>query len=83
MRSLTANGGNVWFAQPDDCTAFFAGLYVSRWKSVRKVRDGESTDDLFGFLTTEPNAVVAAVHPKAIPVILTDQADWETWLTAP
>ena len=26
--------------------------------------------ELFGFLTTEANAVVAPIHPKAMPVIL-------------
>ena len=36
---------------------------------------------LFSFLTTEPNAVVAPVHPKAMPVLLLDEADRETWLT--
>lgn len=50
---------------------------------MRKLKDGETTDYLFSFLTTEPDAVVAAVHPKAMPVILTEPADWETWLTAP
>ena len=35
---------------------------------------------LFAFLTTEPNAVVAPIHPKAMPVIL-DRADWDQWLT--
>ena len=39
--------------------------------------------DLFGFLTSAPNAEVAAIHPKAMPVILTERAEWETWLTAP
>ena len=34
-------------------------------------------------LTCEPNAEVAAVHPKAMPVILTTAAEIETWLTAP
>jgi hypothetical protein len=29
---------------------------------VRKVKEGETTNDLFGFLTTEPNDVVGAVH---------------------
>ena len=38
---------------------------------MRKVKEGETTNDLFGFLTTEPNAEVGAVHPKAMPVILT------------
>ena len=77
------NKGNVWFALSDDRPAFFAGLHVSGWKSVRKLKDGATTDDLFGFLTTEPNAVVAFVHPRAMPVILTEPKEWETWLTAP
>jgi putative SOS response-associated peptidase YedK len=48
--------------------------------SVRKVREGETTnDDLYAFLTT--NAEVGAVHPKAMPVILT--AEVEMWMTAP
>ena len=56
---------------------------MPRWTSVRKLKDGETNDDLFGFLTTAPNAMVAAVHPKAMPVILTELAEWEQWLTAP
>jgi putative SOS response-associated peptidase YedK len=44
---------------------------------------GETTNDLFGFLTAEPNAEVKAIHPKAMPVILTTAAEVETWLTAP
>ena len=39
--------------------------------------------DLFGFLTSAPNAEVGAVHPKAMPVILTERTEWETWLSAP
>jgi putative SOS response-associated peptidase YedK len=27
---------------------------------------------LFGFLTTEANSIVAPIHPKAMPVILTE-----------
>jgi hypothetical protein len=38
------------------------------------VKEGETTNDLFGFLTTEPNGVVAPIHPKAMPVILTTEA---------
>ncbi len=73
----------VWFARDDTRPlAFFAGLWT-RWTCVRKVAEGEVTCDLFGFLTTEPNAEVAAVHPKAMPVILTDPEEIETWLRAP
>ncbi|AIQ89598.1 protein of unassigned function [Methylobacterium oryzae CBMB20] len=35
-------------------------------------------EDLFAFLTIEPNAEVGAVHPKAMPVILTKPEGWAT-----
>lgn len=38
---------------------------------------------VYGFLTTEPNAVVAPIHPKAMPVILTTAEEHEVWLRAP
>ena len=61
----------VWFALgPDRPLAFFAGVRTE-WTSVRKLKEGEVTADLFGFLTCPPNAEVAPVHPKAMPVILT------------
>jgi putative SOS response-associated peptidase YedK len=34
-------------------------------------------------LTTEPNAVVSTIHPKAMPVILTTAEEIETWMKAP
>ena len=40
----------------------------------------EGEHELFGFLTTEANAVVAPIHPKAMPVILTSPAEVDTWL---
>ena len=73
----------VWFALGEDRPlAFFAGIWTS-WTSVRKVKEGENTNDLFAFLTTEPNKEVAAIHPKAVPVILTKPEEIETWMTAP
>jgi putative SOS response-associated peptidase YedK len=47
------------------------------------VKEGKVRTDLFGFLTTTPNAEVRAVHPQAMPAILTEPAEWETWLSAP
>jgi putative SOS response-associated peptidase YedK len=38
---------------------------------------------VFGFLTTEPNALVGQYHPKAMPVILTTQDEIDTWMEAP
>jgi putative SOS response-associated peptidase YedK len=73
----------VWFALDETRPlAFFAGIWTN-WKSVRKVKEGEVTADLFAFLTTEPNAEVGAIHPKAMPVILTTEDECEIWLTAP
>jgi putative SOS response-associated peptidase YedK len=73
----------VWFAFDDARPiAFFAGIWV-RWTSVRKVKEGETTNDLFAILTTAPNAEVGAVHPKAMPVILRDAAEVDLWLNAP
>lgn len=73
----------VWFALDETRPlAFFAGIWT-RWTSVRKVKEGETTNDLFAFLTTEPNAVVAPIHAKAMPVILTHGDEVEAWLKAP
>jgi putative SOS response-associated peptidase YedK len=73
----------VWFALDDSRPlAFFAGIWT-RWTSVRKVKEGETTNDLFAFLTTEPNAIVGPIHPKAMPVILTRTDEIEAWLARP
>jgi putative SOS response-associated peptidase YedK len=78
-----AKGGNVWFALDESRPmACFAGIWCN-WTSVRKVKEGETTNDLFGFLTSEPNAEVGEVHPKAMPVILRTQVEIEQWMTAP
>lgn len=75
---------NVWFALDESRPlCFFAGIWLPQWRSVRKIKDGETVDDLYAFLTTEANAEVGAVHPKAMPVILTTKAEVEAWLTAP
>ena len=34
-------------------------------------------------MTSEPNDVVGAIHPKAMPVILTKPEEVEIWLSAP
>ena len=76
-------GGDIWFAFDETRPlSFFAGI-TTRWTSVRKVREGITTNELFGFLTTEPNAEVGAVHPKAMPVILRTPDEVDAWMTAP
>ena len=65
----------------------FAGLW-RRWDwerdGLRKKADAPlaeaNTPTLaMAFLTTEPNAVVKPIHPKAMPVILRED-DYEAWL---
>jgi putative SOS response-associated peptidase YedK len=38
---------------------------------------------VFGFLTTAPSAVVAPIHPKAMPVILLTDEERDVWMRAP
>lgn len=74
---------DVWFALDEDRPlAFFAGIWTP-WTCTRKIAEGEVTCDFYGFLTTEPNAEVGAIHPKAMPVILTTEEERDTWLSAP
>lgn len=48
-------------------------------RGVGLCAEGEGRrEDLFAFLTIEPNAEVGAVHPKAMPVILTKPEGWAT-----
>ncbi len=79
-----AEGGDIWFAFNESRPlAFFAGIWTPQWTSVRKVKNGEETADLYGFLTTEPNTVVGRIHPKAMPAILTTVEERDVWLRAP
>jgi hypothetical protein len=48
-----AQGGDIWFALDESRPlACFAGIWTN-WTSVRKVKEGETTDDIFAFPTTE------------------------------
>jgi putative SOS response-associated peptidase YedK len=74
----------AWFAFDETRPlACFAGIWVPQWTSTRKVKEGPVTADLYGFLTTTPNAEVGALHPKAMPVILTKAEEVDLWMTAP
>ncbi|MGZ2426579.1 putative SOS response-associated peptidase YedK [Rhizobium laguerreae] len=45
--------------------------------------DGLTTDDLYGFLTTDPNDLVKPIHGKAMPVLLLTKEETDTWMRAP
>ena len=73
----------IWFALGEGRPlAAFAGIWTT-WTSVRKTKEGQVTTDLFAFLTTEPNAEVAPIHAKAMPVVLTSTDEVDVWLRAP
>jgi putative SOS response-associated peptidase YedK len=73
----------VWFALDETRPlACFAGIWT-RWTSVRRVKEGETTNDVCGFLTTEPNREVGSIHPKAMPVILRAREEIDVWMSAP
>ena len=55
----TARTVKHWFGRADDALFAFAGLW----------RPGEE-GGYYAFLTCAPNAMVGAVHPKAMPVML-------------
>ena len=75
---------NYWFALDEDRPLFFfAGIWTPQWTSVRKVKEGPTTADLYAFLTTKANAEVAQYHDKAMPVILRTPEEVEQWLTLP
>jgi putative SOS response-associated peptidase YedK len=74
----------TWFALAEERPLFaFAGIWCT-WHGLRGTQknpvDGEHT--LYGFLTTEPNAIVRPVHSKAMPVMLTEPAELDAWLEA-
>ena len=75
----------VWFALNDDRPlSAFAGIWTT-FKGDRgtKSKPVPGPHQVYGFLTTAPNAVVAPIHPKAMPVILTTVEERDVWMRAP
>ena len=64
--------------------AVFAGIWTT-WHGKRGTKSNpvEGEHQLFGFLTTNANDEVGAIHPQAMPVILTTDAEIEQWMTLP
>jgi putative SOS response-associated peptidase YedK len=75
----------VWFALNEDRPLFaFAGLWTEfRGDRGPKSKPVPGPHLVYRFLTTEPNAVVAPIHPKAMPVILTAGEELDVWMRAP
>jgi hypothetical protein len=75
----------VWFALNDDRPLFiFAGIWTTfNGDRGTKSKPVPGPHQVYGFLTTTPNAIVAPIHPKAMPVILTTEEEWDVWMRAP
>lgn len=75
---------NAWFSRDESKPLmFFAGVHVPQWTSVRKIKEGLTTNDLYAFLTTNPNGVVQPVHERAMPVVLLTREEVDVWMRAP
>lgn len=75
----------VWFSGDESRPLMvFAGIWTA-WTGRRgtKANPVDGQHFLFGFLTSEPNAVVGAIHPKAMPVILRTNEEMDVWMRAP
>jgi putative SOS response-associated peptidase YedK len=75
----------VWFALSDERPLFsFAGIWRA-WSGARgtKAKPVSGNHMLYSFLTTTRNGIVAPVHAKAMPVLLTTPEEHDVWMRAP
>jgi putative SOS response-associated peptidase YedK len=58
----------------------FPGIW-QRWKGPVK-KDGPNVEiDTYAFMTTEPNALTRAINHERMPVLLSGEDQFETWLS--
>src|ERR1700730_7075569 len=72
MRARSNPGFNLATCAREIRPPFFANVALVRPSHL-----------VYGFLTTAPNAIVAPIHPKAMPVILTTDEERDVWMRAP
>jgi putative SOS response-associated peptidase YedK len=74
----------VWFALNEDRPLVaFAGIWTTfHGDRGTKSRPIPGPHQVYGFLTTSPNAVVEPIHPKAMPAILTTDEERDVWMRA-
>ena len=70
-----------WFQRADGLPFFFAGIW-REWEGDRgtKAKPNAGKQSLYSFLTTSPNGIVEPIHNKAMPMMLTTEADVDRWL---
>lgn len=78
---------NAWF-ETRGSQGFFAGIWRPWEGDTRLVHvEGKARRqrvaaklEVFAFLTTAPNGIVRPIHPKAMPVILTEPEEIRDWM---
>lgn len=64
---------NAYFARPLSLRRLFSG-------PIKK--DGPNVElDVYSFMTTAPNALKDSINHERMPVLLSKEEDFETWLT--
>lgn len=70
-----------WFALDKSRPLFaFAGIWRHYKGPLKKDADPVEVN-VYSFMTTTPNELVATVHPQRMPVMLTTEEEWARWLT--
>lgn len=73
----------TWFALNGDHErplAAFPGIWRKWIGPVKK--DGPTVEiETYSFMTTEPNALTASINHERMPVLLSDQTDFDTWMS--
>jgi putative SOS response-associated peptidase YedK len=59
-----------------------AAIYFQAAGRGTKSKPVPGPHQVYGFLTTSPNAVVEPIPPKAMPVILTTDEERDVWMRA-
>jgi hypothetical protein len=85
-RPPAASSTDAVLARPAEPTSYVLEAERARRVRILDLEPGLARSRAIGsraVLTTDANAEVGAVHPKAMPVILTTQTEIEHWMTAP
>jgi putative SOS response-associated peptidase YedK len=75
-----------WFALKDETEPRPLFAFPGIWKRYTGPlkKDGPAVEvDVFAFMTTMPNELTATIMHDRMPVLLSEEADFDAWLSAP
>ncbi len=53
----------------------------TRYRGPLKKNGDNVVQEVFAFMTTEPNELTASINRERMPVLMSDPHDFETWLS--